>query len=85
MSPALFDSWSDTYDRWFDTPSGRMGKDYESRVLIEMTAPEPGDAILDVGCGTGLFTRDILETDGRVTGVDLSAPMLNMAGQRLGR
>lgn len=40
--------------------------------------------VLDVGCGTGGSTRELaaLATDGRVLGVDLSAPMLDVARAR---
>ena len=83
MTPALFDSWTDTYDQWFQTPSGKPIKDYETRVLLDLLAPRKGEILLDVGCGTGIFTWDVLAADCRVTGVDLSAPMLERAVQRL--
>jgi SAM-dependent methyltransferase len=50
---------------------------------LAMLSPEPGDYVLDVGCGTGNFTRAIgrrlVEGDGLVVGLDLSAPMLRHA------
>ncbi|MEF9881095.1 class I SAM-dependent methyltransferase [Streptomyces sp. P9-A4] len=41
----------------------------------------PGDRVLDVGCGTGQTTRIAARQayDGDVTGIDLSAPMLERA------
>lgn len=85
MGTALFDTWTDKYDRWFTTPTGRMVKIYESALLLELLAPSPGEHILDVGCGTGIFTGDILATGVQVTGIDLSIPMLKRAVVRLGR
>jgi SAM-dependent methyltransferase len=43
----------------------------------------PGDEVLDVGCGTGLTTREAARaaTPGRVVGVDLSERMLERARQ----
>jgi SAM-dependent methyltransferase len=43
----------------------------------------PGDEVLDVGCGTGLTTREAARaaTPGRVTGVDVSERMLERARQ----
>ena len=50
------------------------------RVLARL-GPTPGERILDVGCGTGRLTVDILLTMGRgsVVGVDSSAAMLTQA------
>ncbi len=79
MPPALFDTWTDQYDRWFTTPTGRLVYRYESALLLELLDPRPGELILDVGCGTGLFTREILNRGATVVGIDLSIPMLTRA------
>ena len=53
--------------------------------LMAFAAPAPGMAILDVGCGTGttsMALARIAGPQGRVTGVDISRPMLGMARQR---
>jgi ubiquinone/menaquinone biosynthesis C-methylase UbiE len=44
----------------------------------------PGDRVLDIGCGTGQSTRDAARAaaPGRVLGVDVSEPMLEMARRR---
>ena len=43
----------------------------------------PGDEVLDIGCGTGLTTRDAARAaaPGRVVGVDVSERMLERARQ----
>ena len=51
----------------------------------ERLAPEPGEAVVDVGCGTGQTTlqlADAVGPDGRVVGVDVSPPMLALARER---
>ena len=42
---------------------------------------QPSDRVLDIGCGTGLTTREAARAavDGNVLGVDVSAPMLEWA------
>jgi len=47
--------------------------------LIELLSPEPGERILDVGCGTGRLAAQIAATGAHVTGLDLSAAMLEQA------
>jgi trans-aconitate methyltransferase len=44
--------------------------------LLELLAPQPGERILDVGCGTGQLTADIARSGARVTGLDSSADMV---------
>lgn len=44
---------------------------------------QPEDRILEVGCGTGRVLRYLLERGCQVTGVDISAEMLDIARQRL--
>ncbi len=78
----LFDDWPDRYDRWFTTPLGALIKEYESRLIFELLTPHPGELILDAGCGTGIFTLDILAKGTRVIGVDISRPMLRRAKEK---
>ncbi len=43
--------------------------------LIEELQPQPGEDILDLGCGDGAFTRSVAQSGARVVGVD-SSPQL---------
>ena len=75
----LFDEWPEKYDRWFETPIGALVKKYENELLLELLQPGPQEMILDVGCGTGIFTLSILGFGTRITGLDISYPMLKRA------
>ncbi|MEE4263158.1 MAG: class I SAM-dependent methyltransferase [Desulfobacteraceae bacterium] len=75
----LFDEWPEKYDRWFETPIGALVKKYESELLLDLLQPQPAEMILDAGCGTGVFTFDILHLGPRITGLDISYPMLKRA------
>jgi len=44
--------------------------------LLELLAPQPGERILDVGCGTGQLTAQIARSGANVVGLDNSAEML---------
>jgi trans-aconitate 2-methyltransferase len=47
--------------------------------LVELLAPQPGERILDLGCGTGHLTAQIAEAGARVVGLDASEEMLAQA------
>lgn len=79
----LFDKWPETYDGWFTTPVGALVKKYEAELILDLLKPKPGEIILDAGCGTGVFTFDILSLGLKVIGLDISLPMLVHAGKKL--
>ena len=79
----LFDQWPQRYDSWFTTPIGSLVKKFESELLLEMLEPRKEERILDVGCGTGVFTQDALEHGASIVGVDISFPMLQQAAKKL--
>jgi ubiquinone/menaquinone biosynthesis C-methylase UbiE len=80
--PELFDEWPERYDEWFTSPIGLLVKKYESDLLLHLLQPKSDEFILDAGCGTGVFTLDILPLRTHIVGVDLSLPMLSWAEQK---
>jgi len=78
----LFDDWPEKYDRWFETPIGNLVKNAELEIVLDFLRPAPGDRILDAGCGTGIFTLDLLSRGSTVVGIDLSLPMLARARRK---
>jgi arsenite methyltransferase len=55
------------------------------RLVHEALDAQPGDRVLDAGCGPGFYVAEILESvgpSGSVVGVDASAPMLGLAAKR---
>jgi len=79
----LFDEWPEIYDRWFTTPIGSLVKQYEIELILDLLKPKHGEVILDAGCGTGIFTLDILSIGSPVIGLDISLPMLIHAREKL--
>lgn len=56
--------------------------------LVAASGARPGDVVLDVGCGPGIFAgrlTDAVGPGGRVVGIDPSAPMVEYASRHAGR
>jgi len=47
--------------------------------VVDLLAPEPGERILDLGCGDGALTLKLRDMGVDVTGVDASAPQIEAA------
>ncbi len=50
--------------------------------LLELLAPQAGERILDVGCGTGHLTTQIASAGAEVVGIDSSVGMIREARER---
>ncbi len=67
------------YDAWYDTPRGRWIGDVEWELLRSALELRSGDSLLDVGCGTGHFTRRAAAEGAQVVGLDLDERALEFA------
>jgi SAM-dependent methyltransferase len=71
-----YDSVAEAYDRTWHPSFEAVARD-----LVELVAPAPGDAVLDVGAGTGVVASEVAKNDasGVLVGVDPSVAMLRRA------
>ncbi len=67
------------YEAWYRRPRGRWMADRELELLLELMDPAPGTRVLDVGCGTGHFTRALAAAGLEAVGLDLDLPSLALA------
>lgn len=52
------------------------------RALLDLLAPQAGERILDLGCGTGDIAQTIAESGAQVVGADASVEMIATARER---
>lgn len=50
--------------------------------VVDLLSPEPGERILDLGCGTGDLTQKIAQEGATVLGIDLAESMIQAAKQK---
>lgn len=74
---AEFDEWADSYDASMVHPNGILMGYAEARNAAARLLPiRQGDAVLDIGVGTGLFGELFAARGAQVLGVDVSPRML---------
>jgi SAM-dependent methyltransferase len=82
------DYWNDRAGATWAEFQDRLDRQLEPLGAAAMAALDlqPGESVLDIGCGCGQTTLALAERagkDGRVLGVDISQPMLAVARRRL--
>jgi SAM-dependent methyltransferase len=93
-TPAVHERNSDQAAYW-NGPAGRRWTDRQemqdvvlapvSAALLDRARVASGERVIDIGCGCGATAIELAERvgpEGRVTGLDISAPMLERARER---
>lgn len=73
----------DTETIWgWGTPAGQIRAQRRAKLIIAGAALSPGKRVLEIGCGTGMFTEMFAATGASILAVDVSPQLLNKARAR---
>lgn len=79
------ESWEKVAD-WYDAIAAEGGTEFHQQVvipgLLRLLELRPGDKVCDLACGQGAVTQAIARAGARVTGVDLSPRLIELAKRR---
>lgn len=74
---------AEQYDQWYETPRGKWIGQREVQMLVCNLTPRSHESVLDVGCGTGYFTRELGRVmTGPITGVDINPDWIQTARRK---
>lgn len=75
-----FEQKADNYDRWYHTYRGAMYDKLEKKVFDRLLAKANyGKNLIEIGCGTGHWSRFFSLKGFKVTGIDISGEMIKVA------
>jgi len=73
------------YDRWYESKKGKHYDGLEKNLMWKLIKPAYGESLLDIDCGTGHHLKWFRSWGLKVTGVDNSPYMLQVARGNLGQ
>ena len=73
------------YESWCRSSQGRAMEQSAEKLILTLLNPQPGERILDIGCGTGNHLLFLSKLGLDITGIDASPCMINIARERLGK
>lgn len=69
-------------DIWgWETVAGK--KRWSRRVKMLTDHIKPGMNVLEIGCGSGYFTKELAKTNAEITAIDISQDLLDMAKEKV--
>jgi 2-polyprenyl-3-methyl-5-hydroxy-6-metoxy-1,4-benzoquinol methylase len=76
-------SATDTEMTWgWGTSAGRKRAERRAHLILKNAHIMPNQKVLEIGCGTGMFTEKFMESGASITAVDISPDLLELAQTR---
>lgn len=67
---------------WWGSPAGQKRAQRRGQMLTQATQLKAGMRVLEIGCGTGLFTAMLAQSGAHIVAVDISPELIEIARQR---
>jgi SAM-dependent methyltransferase len=80
-----WDPLAEWYDGWVGEDGSKHHRLLAIPALLDLLAPQPHEAILDLGAGQGVLAPAIAQAAARYTGVEASPKLVELARRRHGR
>ncbi len=84
-SPTSWEAVAHWYDNWVGEEGSEHHREVALPTLLSLLDPQPGESVLDIGCGQGVLASHIAEAGARYTGIDASPRLVEMARRRHGK
>jgi SAM-dependent methyltransferase len=81
-APALYDEMGERFER--HARDSLWNARYDRPAVLSLVGDVDGKAVLDAGCGPGLYAEELARRGARVVAVDASAEMVRLASARVG-
>ena len=82
MTPGDYDDFAEAYSAQNET--GLFNAYYNQPAVLALAGDVSGRRILDAGCGSGPLAAALRDAGATITGLDVSAAMVDLARRRLG-
>ncbi|MEE9612943.1 MAG: class I SAM-dependent methyltransferase [Desulfatiglandales bacterium] len=82
----IFDiNTANLYESWCHSPQGKAVEQSAESLILTLLDPQPGERVLDIGCGAGDHLLFFSKLGLDISGIDASPYMISKARERLGR
>jgi 2-polyprenyl-3-methyl-5-hydroxy-6-metoxy-1,4-benzoquinol methylase len=73
-APRIYDEFAERFERHAET--ALWNAEYDRPAVLGMLGDVAGKAVLDAGCGPGIYAEELLERGASVIAVDASEQMI---------
>src|SRR5438067_4382247 len=64
-------------------PAGKLRAYRRAKLILDGASIGPGSHVLEIGCGTGLFTERFAQSGAEIVAVDVSSDLIQIARERM--